>query len=259
MKEVEDIDKTEFLNILSNDPSTKVCALFGLLHQAVSTYYKQLKHLLLDNCPRRLDVLVKYILRTIDMCLSKRIFHKDDVLIVRLQEKAKLLSIKLQEIKQQRRFELDICIKPRDPEKAKKKQAPRYAPMTLDMYNSKVAEKKLKSVRSKPSIASPKKKVEEPQVQETKVKPKETPRIRKKRLVMKRREFKAMREAAGNDDPISAKSKVVETHIEKIPDDMVSCTIMFIFLHFMHGFSIHFCPRKSVFLVGNFQPIYLNI
>ncbi|KAL5277040.1 hypothetical protein ACFFRR_002331 [Megaselia abdita] len=218
IKEVEDIDKADFLNILSNDPSTKVCALFGLLHQAVSTYYKQLRHLLLDNCPRRLDVLVKYISKTIEMSLTKRIFHKDDVLIVRLQEKTRVLSLRLQEIKQQRKVELEMCIKPRDPEKAKKKKVTRYAPMTLDMYNSKVSEKKLKSVRSKPSLASPKKKVEELQVPE--IKTKQTPRFRKKRTALKRRNLKSVRETGGADELMSAHSRKIETQIERINDDL---------------------------------------
>lgn len=204
IKEVEDIDKTEFLNILSNEPSAKVCTLFGLLHQAVSTYYKQLRHLLLDNCPRRLDVLVKYISNTLEVCLIKRIFHKDDVLILRLQEKTKQLSLKLQEIKQQRRIELEIYIKPKNPEKTRKKRVNRYEPMTLDMYNSKLAEKKLKSVRSKNSLVSPN------------AEPKEALKVRKKRLVMKRRE------AAGKDDLESAKSVRVETQIEKFTDEIVS-------------------------------------
>lgn len=220
MKEVEDIDKIEFLNILSNDPSTKVCALFGLLHQAVTTYYKQLKHLLLDNCPRRLDVLVKYISKTLEMCLTRRIFHKDDVLIVRLQEKAQLLSAKLHEIKQQRRIELEMCIKPRDPEKIKKKKSNRYAPMTLDMYNSKVSEKKLKSVRSKQSVVTPKKRTDKLHGQENKSK--ETPRIRKKKPIMKRRDFKAVREVGGKDVLASAKSRKVETQIENVADEVVS-------------------------------------
>lgn len=158
------------------------------------------------------------------MCLVKRIFHKDDVLIMRLQEKTKQLSIRLHEIKEQRRIELEICIKPRDPEKVKKKRGDRYASMTLEMYNSKVSEqKKLKSVRSKPSLASPKNKVEKKPVVEAK----KTPRIRKKRLVMKRSEFKAVREAAGRDDLTSATSRTLETQIESIPDGGVSCMFGF--------------------------------
>lgn len=158
------------------------------------------------------------------MCLVKRIFHKDDVLIMRLQEKTKQLSFRLHEIKEQRRLELEVCFKPRHPEKVKKKKGNRYAPMTLEMYNSKVTEqKKLKSVRSKPSLASLKNKVEKVQVVEAK----KTPRIRKKRIVMKRNEFKAVREAAGKDDFTSATSRSLETQIETVPSEGVSCMFRF--------------------------------
>lgn len=232
MKAVYDLDKAEFTNILSNDPSTKVCTLFGLLHQAVNIYFKQLKHLMLDNCPRRLDVLVNYISRTVEMCVRKRIFHKDDVLIVRLQEKTKLLSKKLQEIKETRKQNLELYIKPKNPERIRKKKNP-LAPMTLEMYNSKLADKQLRRIRSKVSIDIPGDRNQD--LKQNLV----SPRKEKKKVGFRKKEFKAVKAAPTAEDLRSAKSMKIETQIEKFTDDMVS------FLRYYFILIINYFNSKS--------------
>lgn len=76
-----------FTTIGSNDACTRIYNIYHLLLQSLNTYQKQLRYFLLDHVPQKLTTLIEMIYTTTTLCLGKRIFSTQDVVVDCLQQR----------------------------------------------------------------------------------------------------------------------------------------------------------------------------
>ncbi|XP_017477553.1 PREDICTED: uncharacterized protein LOC108367452 [Rhagoletis zephyria] len=71
----------------SNEATQRVLNIFSLIHQSLQTYYKQLRYFLLDQVPQKLHTLIELAATTVNICLEKQIFDRNDAIIECLQDR----------------------------------------------------------------------------------------------------------------------------------------------------------------------------
>lgn len=76
-----------FTIITSNDACTRIYNIYHLLLQSLNTYQRQLRYFLLDHVPQKLTTLIEMIYTTTNLCLNKRVFSPQDVVVDCLQQR----------------------------------------------------------------------------------------------------------------------------------------------------------------------------
>uniref|UniRef100_A0A1A9VZM8 Uncharacterized protein n=1 Tax=Glossina brevipalpis TaxID=37001 RepID=A0A1A9VZM8_9MUSC len=79
--------RAQFISLISNDACARISNIYTLLLQSLNTYKKQLDYFLLDHVPQKLTILIEMIYTTTSMCLKKKIFCTQDVVIDCLQQR----------------------------------------------------------------------------------------------------------------------------------------------------------------------------
>lgn len=88
----------QFNSLYSNDACNRVCYIYNLLLQSLTTYQKQLRYFHLDHVPQKLPTLIEIIHTTTVLCLEKNIFSHQDERITFLQQSCNKFLDFLQEL-----------------------------------------------------------------------------------------------------------------------------------------------------------------
>lgn len=87
LNELEFTAEGAFTSVTSNDACNRVYNIFNLLLQSLITYQKQLRYFLLDQVPQKLTTLIEMTHNAVTLCLSKKIFSPQDLVIDCLQQR----------------------------------------------------------------------------------------------------------------------------------------------------------------------------
>ncbi|BFG01664.1 uncharacterized protein DMAD_01362 [Drosophila madeirensis] len=105
---IDDVRRTPvtyFHSATSNEACQRVVSVYGLMHQSIATYQRQLRYFLLDKVPQKLSALMEMIYTLSNTCVEKGILDRQDPVVECLRERCtKFLSFI--EDMQEERFKL---------------------------------------------------------------------------------------------------------------------------------------------------------
>ncbi|XP_054730970.1 uncharacterized protein LOC129239485 isoform X1 [Anastrepha obliqua] len=134
----------------SNESTQRVLNIFSLIHQSLQTYYKQLRYFLLDQVPQKLNTLIELAATTVNICLEKQIFDRNDAIIECLQDRCTKFLGFLEDMHEQRFLTARDNYRKASFEKTASNYSLKMFMNDLNMYEPKLVPKNHYNYRRKP-------------------------------------------------------------------------------------------------------------
>ncbi|XP_034659396.1 uncharacterized protein LOC117895677 [Drosophila subobscura] len=96
---------THFHSVTSNEACQRVVSVYGLMHQSIATYQRQLRYFLLDKVPQKLSALMEMIYTLSSTCVEKGILDRQDPVAECLRERCTRFLTFIEDM-QEERFKL---------------------------------------------------------------------------------------------------------------------------------------------------------
>ncbi|XP_001355596.4 uncharacterized protein [Drosophila pseudoobscura] len=102
---IDDVRRTPvgyFNSATSNEACQRVVCVYGLMHQSISTYQRQLRFFLLDKVPQKLSALMEMIYTLSSTCVEKGILDRHDPVVECLLERSTKFLTFIEDMQEER-------------------------------------------------------------------------------------------------------------------------------------------------------------